>query len=99
MTNHYVGEIGTEIIVDCGVNITGATPTTLKVKKPDGTEVEWTATIYNSNYLKYTTTSGDFDQSGTYTLQAALTLTGWIGLGDVATFEVYSAFYRAYPNN
>ena len=99
MTKHYVGEIGTVIIVDCGVDITGATPTTIKVKKPDGTEVEWTATIYDSNYLKYTTISGDFDQSGTYVLQASLTLTGWIGLGDVATFEVYSAFYRAYPNN
>jgi len=99
MTDHYVGEIGTDIIVDIGTDITGATPTVLKVQKPDGTTVEWTASIYNSNYLKYTTISGDFDQSGTYVVQASLTLTGWTGLGDVATFEVYSAYHRAYPNN
>ena len=99
MTDHYTDEIGTEIIVDCGVDISGATPTTLKVKKPDGTEVEWTATIYNSNYLKYTTILGDFNQSGTYVLQTSLTLTGWTGLGDVATFEIYAPYHRAYPNN
>lgn len=99
MTRHYIGEIGTEIIVDIGVDITGATPTKLKVKKPDGTEVEWTATVYNSNYLKYTSLIGDFNISGTYSLQASLTLSGWTGLGDVATFEIYDPFHRDYPNN
>jgi hypothetical protein len=99
MTRHYIGEIGTEIIVDIGVDITGATPTKLKVTKPDGTEVVWTATVYNSNYLKYTTISGDFNLAGTYILQAELTITAWSGLGDVATFEIYDPFHRDYPNN
>ena len=37
---YYVGDTGTDIIVDCGTAITGATNTKLKVKKSDGTEPE-----------------------------------------------------------
>jgi hypothetical protein len=55
--------------------------------------------VYNSNYLKYTSLVGDFNISGTYSLQASLTLSGWTGLGDVATFEIYDPFHRDYPNN
>ena len=46
MTRHYIGEIGTEIIVDIGVDITGATPTKLKVKK-DGAK-----SINNHKFLE-----------------------------------------------
>jgi len=89
---HYIGEIGTDIIVDCGQDITGATNTELVVKKPDGSIVTWTATIYNTNYLKYTTVSGDFDQAGTYRLQASLTLSGWTGYGETSEFIIYDRY-------
>jgi hypothetical protein len=88
----FVGDIGTDIIVDCGVDITGATPTVLKVEKPDGTTFDWTASIYQNNYLKHTTVLGDFDQAGLFKVQTSLTLGGWTGLGETDTFRVYIPF-------
>ena len=88
----YVGDIGTDVIDDCGVEITGATPTVLKVEKPDGTFHDWSATIHQSNYLKHTTVSGDFDQAGIYKVQVSLTLGGWSGLGETDSFQVYAAY-------
>lgn len=88
----YIGEIGTDIILNLGEDITGATGRTIEVKKPDNTTDSWAASIYNSNYLKYTIQSGDFDQAGVYIFQAALTLSGWTGLGDAVKLTVYSLF-------
>jgi len=89
---HYVGEIGTVITVDCGCDISGATVKSLKVRKPDGTEVSWTATIYNSNYLRYTTISGDLNLAGTYYIQAYVTFSGWTGRGETAELVIYENF-------
>jgi hypothetical protein len=89
---HYVGNIGTEILVNCGSEITGATNLKLKVKKPDGTEVEWTAAIDGTDHLKYTTLAADFSVAGTYFLQASLTLGGWSGLGKTAQFEIHDPY-------
>jgi len=86
---HYVGEIGTVIMVDCGTDISTAINTKLKVIKPDKTTtVEWNATIDGTNNLKYTSVAGDFDQAGRYELYASLTYGGWTGLGDEAEFFI-----------
>lgn len=89
---YYVGDTGTDIIVDCGTAITGATATTLKIKKPDGTEVTWTAIIDGTDHLKYTTLIDDFSVPGTYFLQASITLGGWTGLGETAQFMIYDPY-------
>jgi hypothetical protein len=87
----FVGDVGTLIKVDVGQDVTGATNTTLKVEKPDGTLVSWTATV-NGQYLEYTVIAGDFDQAGRHYLQAALTFSGWTGLGETTTFILYDPF-------
>jgi len=92
MGKHYVGDVGTIIMVDCGTTISGATGLILNVKKPDGTTVEWSATIDGTDYLKHTTISTDFDQAGLYYLQASLTISGWAGLGETAEFMVYAVY-------
>ena len=92
MAKHYVGMVGANVIVDCGFDITGATDTKLKVEKPDGTEVEWPATIYNSNYLKYVSVADDFDQEGEYRIQALLTLGGFTGSGDTDIVTIYAEY-------
>lgn len=92
---HYIGEVGTDIIVDCGSVITGATGIKLKVKKPDGSTAEWGADIEGTNHLKHTTIASDFNQAGTYYLQSLLTLSGWTGLGETAIFDIYNPFAYA----
>jgi len=92
MAKNYVGDIGTVITVDCEEDISAATNTILKVEKPDGTEVEWTASIYDTNYLQYTVVAGDFDQEGVYTVQANLSISGWSGSGDSASFIIHNEY-------
>lgn len=92
MGKHYVGDIGTIVTVDCGTAISGATNTKLKVKKPDGTAEEWGATIDGTDNLEHTTIDTDFDQDGVYYLQASLTISGWTGLGETATFTIHSPY-------
>lgn len=96
MSKYYVGDIGTEIILDCGMDLTGATGVVIHVRKPDGTVESWSAALYtidgDQNYIKYTVVEGDLDQAGSYRVQAGLTLSGWTGRGETATFEVGAAF-------
>lgn len=92
MTKHYVGETGTEILVDTGVDITTATNTKIKCKKPDGTTVEWGASVKDTTKLSYLTQEGDFNQAGTYRVQASLSLGGWTGLGETASFKILELF-------
>ena len=87
----YMGDIGTIIDVDCGESLASATGQVLKVKKPNGTEVSWSASIA-TNSLRHTAIAGDFDLVGTYFVQPYLIQSGWTGHGKTVTFEVYARF-------
>jgi len=89
---YYVEDLGTDVIVDCGCGITGATDTKLMVLKPDGSTAEWAATLDGTNHLKHTTIIGDFSVAGTYYLQASLTLGDWTGLGETIAFRIYDPY-------
>jgi len=92
-TKSYVGDIGTEIIVDVGCDITDATEHKLLIKKPDLTEEEWTPTsIFGTQYLTYTVADGDFDQAGKYKLQAWVKTPDGEWYGETAEFRVYDEF-------
>lgn len=92
----YVGDIGTALVADIGADIEGATDTKLLVRKPDGTEVEWPADIFEidaeKKYLRYLTELGDFDQAGKYYVQAFLEKDGWTGKGETDKFKVFAKF-------
>lgn len=89
----YVGDIGTVITVDAGVSISDATVLTLLIQKPGSTtEVEWAATLYGTNYLRYTTVDGDFSVAGTYKLQSFVDTPSGEWRGETTTFRVYDEF-------
>lgn len=88
----YVGDYGTVISVDCGEDISTATVTELKVQKPGGDTVTWTASIYGTDYLRYIIQDGDLDEAGVWKVQAAVTLPSWKGLGETDTFTVFEAY-------
>lgn len=93
---HYVGEIGTNVILNVGVDISASTAAEIHVKKPDGTTVTWSPTVYTFNgdtfFLKYTTTTGDFDQVGKYKVQPYVVLPDWKGYGKTSYFLIYPLF-------
>lgn len=92
MAKVYQNDIGTQIIINLQENISAATDYSLLVQKPDGTEVTWTPSIYNTKYLKYTTVSNDLDQVGEYKIQPQLTLDGWTGKGNTVTLNIYRGY-------
>ena len=90
-TKMYVGDIGTIWRIDTGEYVSGASTTQFFVKKPDGTEVTWEATIESDLHtLKYVIADGDYDQAGTYSAHAYVEFTGvgqWTG--ELFKFKVY----------
>jgi hypothetical protein len=96
MGKYYIGAIGVQILGDCGMDVSAATVAQLKVEKPDGTLVTWTAKpiIINGspNWLSYTTASGDLDQVGRYAVQPYLEIGEFSGLGETAYFDVFRPF-------
>ena len=89
---YYVGDVGTEIIVDVCADITAATKTDLLVEKPDGTIVTWVGGIYETTKIRYVIQAGDLDQAGEYMLQAYVEISGWTGRGNTTTFRVSNNF-------
>lgn len=90
----YVGDEGTVFEVDVGTDISAASTTNLKVKKPDGSEVTWTGAANGSTntQIDYTIVADDLDQAGRYKLQSYVVTASWDGLGETAEFVVHGAF-------
>jgi hypothetical protein len=89
----YKGDYGVVVRVDTKINLTSSTSYTLKVKKPDGREVDWACTIEvpaTGGILTYTTVSGNLDVAGTYKLYALVGFASGNFIGEVATFRVYN---------
>ena len=82
----YVGAVGVVVTLGTDQDLTLSTKREILVKRPDGTEVTWTADIATERededtgemipltpqdgYLEYITDEDDLDQAGDYALQA-----------------------------
>lgn len=92
----YRGDVGLEILVDCGRDIAGAGRPTLRVRTPSGAVRSWPASVavigQTASHLRYVTAPGDLAEAGTYRVQAALTLGDWSGTGRTATLVVRPHF-------
>lgn len=88
-----IGDVGTEILVDMGTVITGATGLNFEVRKPSypdtGSVDDWACAISGTNYLRYVIETGDFDEEGIYEIVPSLTLGSWAGSADPVSFKVY----------
>ncbi len=89
---HYVGEVGTKIYVDVGEDVSTNEEVKLFVKKPTGALATWTAVVYQKNFLKHVTVAGDWNEPGTYHLQAYVKLTDWEGRGKTVQFSISNVF-------
>ena len=91
MSNVFVGDVGTEIVLDCGVDISSATLRKIIVRKPmSSTRTEWNAIAEGSTSIKYVTTEGDIDSAGIMTLQAYVEMPNWKGYGNKVNVNVLS---------
>lgn len=92
MSKVYKGDVGTVILIDCSEDISTATAQKILVKKPDKTETEWTATVYQDDYLRHVIASGELDQAGIWYLQPYVELVDWQGYGETVPLRVYDEF-------
>ena len=85
----YVGDVGTIIRANIGVDVTGMLWGRLYVKKPNGSDpVVWECTVdpEDSTKIRYVTQPGDVDDFGMYLIMSRVKKDGWGPLwGD--TFE------------
>jgi len=92
----YQGDIGLEILLDCGRDVSGADDAAILVKTPSGAVMTWPAGKKAADgtvtSISYVTRVGDLAEAGTYRLQASLTLGDWAGLGKTATLVVRAKF-------
>lgn len=84
----FVGDVGTEIVLDCGVDVSSATVRNIVARKPGGAKVTWPAVADGTNSIKHVVVDGDLDAAGTWKLQAYVEMPGWRGYGDVAALTV-----------
>lgn len=86
----FVGDKGTEIILDTTEDISTATLVQIRAVKPDATVTSWTGAIYLTTKVKYTSNlvTSDFDQNGTWVLQAYVEMPDWVGYGNKVELEV-----------
>ena len=92
MNKPYVGDIGTILLLDCGVSIVDATVTNILVEKPNGVFLTWVGSIYEEQYVKYTIKAGDWNLNGTWKYQSYVETPNWKGKGETVSQVVYTAF-------
>lgn len=88
MTSVFKEDVGTEIVLDCGVDITSATVTNIVAAAPSGAVKTWAAVADGSTAIKRVTLAGDLDEAGTWTLQAYVEVPGWAGHGEAVQLIV-----------
>ena len=88
----YLNDIGTDIILNAGSSLTGESTLQIKYQKPSGDSGVWEADVYNTNYAKYTTISGDLNEAGTWLLRIYTKLISWHGHGNVVEMKVYDSW-------
>lgn len=87
-SKYYIGDVGTEIIVDTCENITSAISAKLLVQKPDRSNHEWIGIVFEDTKIRYIVKEGDFDQVGVYLVQAFVATSDWSGRGNSTRFKV-----------
>ena len=69
MIELHVGDVGTEIVLDCWTNVSNSTLCEIIAKKPDESRVHWTASVADETSIKYVVQAGDLNVAGNWRLQ------------------------------
>ena len=85
---HYIGENGTNIIIDVKSDISTATKLIMMTQKPSGKCYQWVASALGLSSAKYKIKKGDLNEAGTYTVQLYLEMPDWAGYAYPITFNV-----------
>jgi hypothetical protein len=86
----YVGDVGTILDFDMGIDLSGITNHKLLVKKPDGSVSDWSTAVCDVRKLRHVSLVGDFNMPGAYYINPFGTIGDWTGVGDTVILNVYA---------
>lgn len=103
MSKHYVREVGTALLLDCGVVLGSVTEKHINYRKPDGsTTGSFSASLYSSYsqlalatgtyFLTHTLVASDFDTPGEWRFQAYIGAVDGTWLGEMVKVTIYDNF-------
>ena len=92
MSKVYVVDVGTEIRLDVGVDLSGATEVGIAVLNPNGVESLWIGDPLGTTKVKYVIQADDMPVPGAWKLQAKLVMPTGIWFGETVTLNVYKKF-------
>ena len=90
----YAGDVGTEILLDAGEDITSATVSNIEYKKPNGKIGSWTGVVKDKNFVQYFTLLGDNTKKdfGQWEFMIYLETPSWSGHGETVVRQIYDKF-------
>ena len=77
MIELHVGDVGTEIVLDCGTDVSNSTFREIIAKKPDESRVHWVASVADETSIKYVLQAGDLNVAGNCRLQTYVEFPNW----------------------
>ena len=102
MGKHYVGEIGTEFLLDCGVDVSDGVTLYMKYKTPGAVTGTWTASLYSSYsllaeaigtyFLRHVIAGTEFSVSGDWHFQAVVGNTAGTWYGESVKETIFGEF-------
>ncbi len=103
MTKHYVGEAGTNLILDTGVLIGSATQQYITYRKPDGVTIgSFSGSLFSSYsqlaatigtyFVSHTLAATDLDQPGEWRFQAYVGAVGGTWHGEMVKINIYDLY-------
>jgi hypothetical protein len=92
MAKVYINDANTDILLDCGRDVSTAMLREINVLKPNGDQEVWPAFLSGTNLIGYTTNADTFDMAGTWKLQAHIIIGQGEWRGETATLTVYAPF-------
>ncbi len=87
----YVGDVGTEVILDTEEDLSTATTHNILWKSPGGSGT-WVGEVVETTKVRYIIQAGDWNYPGLWKFQTSIIMPNWSGTGETAEEEIYEAF-------
>lgn len=87
MSTMFEGDQGTELVLDCGTDISTASGLKIIARRPDGLRVEWLAVLDGTNSVMYVIQPGEL-KVGCWQFQSYVEMGGGKWYGEVVKHTV-----------
>lgn len=91
--SYFQGDSYSQIVLDTGISLTGASSTRILYTKPSGLKGYWTATPSGTTLI-YQLVDGDINEAGIWSVQAEVVIGGKTAYGDISEIHFQKSLKR-----